>query len=150
MAIDLWKIILIFLTSSVKFGLGGVPAAVIAGLPFFEAMTVTISGGIAGNFFFTYLSGWVLKTLDRFRGKNRKPRRNFTRMNRMIVKVKKNFGLIGLSIITPSILSIPLGCFLATRYYSNKQQIILYMSVSVVAWAVVLYFAYDYFYSFFK
>jgi hypothetical protein len=149
MSADLWQIILIFLTSAVKFGLGGVPAAVIAELPFFEAMTVTISGGIAGTFFFTYLSEGVLRLINRMRG-SKKPRKKFTRMNRLIVRVKRGFGLIGLAVITPAILSIPLGCFLAVRYYPNKQQIILYMSVSVVVWAAALYYVWGYVYSFIK
>lgn len=147
MSANLWKIILVFLTSTVKFGLGGVPAAVVADFDFFKAMTVTISGGIAGTFFFTYLSDWLLHFIQKIRARSGKQanRKKFTRMNRLIVKVKRNFGLLGLAILTPSVLSIPLGCFLAARYYSNKQQIILYMSISVVIWAIVLYFFWQYF-----
>lgn len=144
---EVLKIISIFLLSSVKFGLAGVPAAVAAGYPFFEAVTITVTGGITGAFVFTYLSELILKGINNLKRKlfgEPKPKKTFTRMNRLIVTVKKKFGLIGLSIITPSILSLPLGCFLAVRYYRNKQQILLYMSVSVVAWALVLYVFYSY------
>ena len=147
MSADLLKIISVFLLSSVKFGLGGVPAAIAAGFDFFKAITVTVSGGITGAFVFTFLSEWILKGFQRLRAKlfgEPRKKKLFTRMNRLIVFVKIKFGLIGLAIITPSILSLPLGCFLAVRYYHNKQQILLYMSVSVVIWALILYFFYDY------
>lgn len=147
MSADLLKIISVFLLSTVKFGLAGVPAAIAAGFPFFKAITVTVSGGVTGAFVFTYLSEWIIIGFGKLRVKlfgPPKPKKKFTRMNRLIVTVKRKFGLMGLSIITPSILSLPLGCFLAVKYYHNKQKILLYMSVSVIVWALVLYFFYDY------
>lgn len=146
----LLEILGIFLLSSIKFGIAGVPAAVFAKFSLFKTLTVTISGGVAGTIFFTYLSEWVILGIAKLRARlfgPPKPKRKFTRMNRLIVTVKRKFGLIGLAIITPSLLSIPLGVFLAVRYYPNKQKIILYMCISIVCWAVVLYFFYHYFYS---
>lgn len=139
---DIATLIGVFLLSAVKFGIGGVPAAVFAKYSFFKSLVVTISGGIFGTFFFAYFSEWVNKKLAAFSSKNKKPKKKFTHMNKIIVYVKKYFGLIGISIITPLILSIPLGVFLAIRYYKDKQKVISYIIVSIIAWAIILYFVY--------
>lgn len=144
---NLLQLLGIFLLSSVKFGMAGVPSAVFADYSFFKTFTVTTSGGIAGTFFFTYLSKWVIRKFHLVRyklfGKNKKDKKKFTPFNRFIVKVKMKFGLLGLSILTPSLLSFPLGIFLAVRYYHNKERIITYMSVSTIIWAVLLFFFYN-------
>lgn len=136
---EVLKILSVFLLSSVKFGIGGVPAAVFANFPFFKAMLITITGGMTGVMVFTYLSEWVEKKLEKwFPRKNKK---KFTLTNKTIVYVKKYFGLVGISIITPILLSIPLGVFIAVRFYHHdKNKIIRYMFVSITAWAVLIYY----------
>lgn len=146
----IFEILGIFALSAVKFGIAGVPAAVFAKFPFFKAVSVTASGGIVGTIVFTYLSEGIINLYHRIKQrltkKKSKPPKKFTRANRLVVLTKKKFGLIGLSIITPLLLSIPLGVFLAVRYYENKEKIIFSMSLSICAWAVILYFFYNYFY----
>lgn len=152
MSEDLWKIISVFLLSAIKFGLGGVPAAVFAKFSFFKSITITCAGGITGTIVFTYISDWIIKGYRKAKEKIRelktekKTKRKFTTTNRIIVKVKQKLGLIGIAIITPLILSIPLGCFIAVRYYENKQRVITYMSVSIIICATVLYLFYNYLY----
>jgi len=144
---------LIFVLCSVKFGLVGVPGAVLANWPFFKVMAVTISGGIAGVFFFTFLSERLILSYKKIKpglikGANQKskPKRKFTITNKTIVWVKLRLGLIGLAFITPIIISIPLGVFLAVRYFKNRNLIWRYMILSIVFWAVALYFFYHHLY----
>lgn len=133
----------VFLLSAIKFGIGGVPAAVFAKYTLFKSLAVTISGGVFGTFFFAFFSEWVNKKLALLSSKNKKPKKKFTYTNKTVVRVKKYFGLVGISIITPLFLSIPLGVFLAIRYYKDKQKVISYMIVSIIFWAVVLYYFYN-------
>ena len=135
---EILKILSVFLLSAVKFGIGGVPAAVFANFPFFKAMLITISGGMTGVVVFTYLSDWINHKLQKM--SSGKPKKKFTLTNKTIVYVKKYFGLIGLSIITPLVLSIPLGVFLAVRYYHDKNKVIRYMFISITLWAVLLFY----------
>ena len=140
------EIIIVFLLSSVKFGMAGVPSAVFAKWSFFKVLTVTISGGVAGTFFFVNLSDYLLRYYKKIRLNQRKNvaiKRKFTPLNKLIVKVKHRFGLRGLVILAPSILSIPLGVFLAVRYFHDKRKIMRFMFLSISAWAVVLYFFYN-------
>lgn len=140
----LWKIILVILLSSVKFGLGGVPLALGFGFSFFKTVVTTSIGGIMGIMIFSYLSDIILRFVKRFL-ENRKERRKsqpkekvFTWRNKMIVKVKRKFGLIGLAVLTPSVLSMPLGMLLVRRYFHNHQRVLVYMISSVIFWSVAI------------
>lgn len=62
----------------------------------------------------------------------------FTGRNRRIVKLKVKYGLIGIALLTPVILSIPIGTFIATKVVSNKKKVVLYLSVSILLWAFFL------------
>ena len=148
---EIWEILSVFVLSAIKFGFVGVPAAVFAKFSFFKAVVVTTSGGITGAFVFTYLSHWVLTVYFKTKQKvlSNKPvkaKKKFTVTNRIIVLVKQKFGLVGIAVITPLILSFPLGSFVAARYYHNIQKIVLYMTVSTFIWSILLYFFYNYFY----
>lgn len=140
----MWKIISVFFLSTVKFVLGGVPLAVAYEFPFFKAVTVTSLGGFVGAAFFVYSSDFLIAYIKR-RAKEKKTgsaKKKFTRMNKIIVVVKQRFGLLGIAIITPLLLSIPVGCFLAVRYFKEKQRILIYMFSSVLFWAVTMYYLY--------
>lgn len=62
----------------------------------------------------------------------------FTRNSRRMVKVWQKWGLMGLALITPVTISIPVGTFIATRFVSNKKKVLLYMFLSVLFWSVLL------------
>lgn len=148
---EIFEILGVFLLSTIKFGLAGVPTAVFAKFSFFKAITVTSCGGFMGTIVFTYLSGWLIRQSKKIREKyfgeaNKKSAKQFTRTNKIIVTVKRKFGLTGISIITPLVLSIPLGCFIAVRYFSDKKKIITYMFVSIFIQSIVLFLFYHSFY----
>jgi uncharacterized membrane protein len=134
--------------SAVLFIKGGVPMALGLGFSFFESVTVTSLGGIAGTVFFVFLSEKLIGNYQKLKRKRiekkeiAKTKKTFTSTNRLIIKTKKRFGLAGIAFLTPLIFSFPLGCFLAVRFFKEKQKIILYLSSSVMFWAVCGYFFY--------
>jgi len=129
---SLWVI----LSSAVFLVKGGLPLSTAFHFSPLHAMGTTCLGGILGVVVFTHLSQWILDRYQDFKKKRRKaPRRRFTWINKTIVRTKNRFGLLGLSVITPLLLSFPLGCFLALRYFGNKQKVMAYMMVSVVFWS---------------
>lgn len=139
-----WQIVSVFLMSSVKFVFGGVPLALLYGFSFFKTVTVTCLGGFTGSSFFVYASDKIIayykkrKALKCLENPPAKKKKIFTAKNKIIVIVKKRFGLIGISLLTPSFLSIPIGCFLATRYFKDKQRVIIYMFGSILFWSVAI------------
>jgi hypothetical protein len=46
--------------------------------------------------------------------------------------------LPGIVILTPILLSIPFGTFLAITYYSHHRHILAYLAASVVCWTFIL------------
>jgi len=62
----------------------------------------------------------------------------FTSRNRKIVAIWKKYGLFGLALITPVVLSIPIGTVIANSYVRNRKKIFLFMFVSLVFWSVLM------------
>ena len=139
----LLKILSVFVASAIFFGKVGMPSAmVLFNYHFLKVFLVTVSGGIFGNIFFTYLSAMLLKKWHAFRIKRGyiHKRKIFTKANRRIIRVKKRFGLTGIALLTPILFSIPLGALIAEKFYKDKKEIIIYLSGAVVFWNVVVYF----------
>jgi hypothetical protein len=67
-------------------------------------------------------------------------KKKFTKVNRFIITMKKKFGVVGVSIIAPLFLSIPLGVFICLKFFGDRPKIIFWMSFFVVFWTIVLYF----------
>src|ERR1700756_4039647 len=140
------KIISVFVASALKLGLVGVPMATAFKFSFLKTLLVCGSGGICGSFVFCYLSEEVLVFWNWLMNKfypNRKKKKRFTRTNRILVRIKKYFGIIGIAFISPAFLSIPLGSFVAIEFFRERHKTVLYMSISAVLWTVILYFFYN-------
>lgn len=139
-----WEIVSVFLLSSVKFVFGGVPMALGLKFSFLEAVVVTSAGGFSGVFTFVTLSEKLLNLIYKRREnyKARNPnfakRKKFTRRNKTIVTVKQKFGLFGFALLVPFFVPIPLGCFLAVRYFNDKRKIIGYLFGSILFWSVAV------------
>jgi len=129
---------------------------VFAGYSFTSTILITTLGGIAGFFMFFYIGeikwiryyfGKIMDFVFHLFGVDRaqKQKKKFNRMNRLIVTVKGKYGLIGLSLLTPVLFSIPLGSLLAARYYDKKKATIPYMIVSIVIWSFTLTLFYRFF-----
>jgi uncharacterized membrane protein len=137
-----WEIISVFLLSTIKFVFGGVPLALGLGFSFFKAVTVTSLGGFTGVIFFVLFSDKVIENLKKINAKkqkeniNRNSKKIFTQKNKIIIKVKQRFGLLGIAVLTPLLLSIPIGCYIAVRYFKNKQIILAYMFAAILFWSI--------------
>lgn len=138
-----WEIASVFLLSTVKFVFGGVPLALAYGFSFFKAVVITSLGGFSGILIFVAISDFLLRKYKERKLKKehehpvpKKNKKVFTKKNRLIIHVKQRFGLIGIATLTPLLFSIPVGCFLATRYFKDKQRVILYMFVSILFWSI--------------
>jgi ABC-type antimicrobial peptide transport system permease subunit len=139
-----WEILTVFFLSTFKFVLGGVPLALGLGFSFFETVVVTSMGGFTGVLLFVGVSNFIIKKLklrklEHQKNENAatvKRKKIFTRKNRLIITVKQRFGLWGIAALTPLLFSIPIGCFLATRYFKDRQKIIVYMFASILLWSV--------------
>jgi hypothetical protein len=112
---------------------------------FTESVLWTNVGGVAGIYFFSFLSekllGWWKRLFRRSRqdalNEKRPAKKRFTKKNRRIVRIKQRYGLIGIASMTPFLLSIPVGVFLVVRYYRASRAKFLYLIASNLAWSVI-------------
>lgn len=151
--IQLFKLIQVLIISGIKF-LFAPFVSIGYGFNYFQTVSFTAIGGIAGLFFFFYLSKWMIRMYYKFcpvvvfyfggdearknyqESQCKKPgKKKFTRKNKAIINLRNKYGFLGIILLTPILLSIPIGAFLAQKYYAKKKHILVYLSVSVVMWS---------------
>ena len=59
------------------------------------------------------------------------------------MKIKIKYGLFGIVVLSPVLLSIPLGSFLTVKYYGIKKTNVLWLIAGQVLWS----FAFTFFYT---
>ena len=138
---ELVKLISVYLFSMFKFVLG--PATgVLAGLAFLPTVLLTVAGMMTSVILFTFLGEYTRQWyFKKFQAKNS---RTFTRKKRTMVRVWRKFGMPGVAILTPVILSPIGGTIIAVSFGEDKWRIFLYMLISSVFWSVVLSFIFYY------
>lgn len=145
---EFWKIFTVFLSCVFFFGKLGMPSAILLfKFNFLKVFLVTTISGFTSNVLFTYFSAAILKWWDGYKERKQlfAKKKVFTKANRRIIKIKKRFGLVGLAFITPIFPGIPVGAFIAERFYKKKIKVIMYLNVSVVFWSITLYFLFYFF-----
>lgn len=137
------ELLSVFFISTVKF-MSAPGASMVSGFSFFQTILITSIGGITGISFFYFLGRRVIEKMERINRRSRGSsfpegkRKIFTKQNRRIVKFKWSFGLIGLVIVTPAILSIPIGCVIAAKFYRYNRLTYPMLLLSTVIWSVGL------------
>lgn len=128
-------LIVIFL-SALKFMIG-IVTGIAYNFSFTEQLICTGIGGLLGTILYTYfgitIKNWIQKKWPPKSEINTKP-------NAFAVKVWNYFGMPGLAIITPTIISQPVGCVLALSFGANRLKTMIFVGVSTLIWAFV--FAY--------
>lgn len=151
------KIIQVFLLATVKYVVT-YPFALLIGLNFQQTIIAVTLGGIAGFFFFYHLSGYAIKRFHHAKTfiwkycphslrlkylhlsawrKKTTGEKVFTKRTRFIANFRVKYGLPGIIIASPIILSLPIGAFLLNKYYSKHKLAKPYMVLSILSWTAV-------------
>lgn len=152
------KYINVIVIASLKF-FWATPYSYLFGLKELETFILIEIGGLLGFLFYYYFFSLLLKELKliwpliyyitprifkvRFehwmdmRRYRRLTANKFTRSNKMIVRIRRNYGMFGIVVLTPVILSIPVGAFLGTKYFHHKNNFIPSMLLSIFLWGIV-------------
>lgn len=135
---------------------------------FFETVLYCVAGGMLGVWVFTFFSLEIQLTYNWFKRqflravrkpqfyskprstageveikytlvtKEEEKKKIFTPRSRKFVRLWNRYGLIGVSFITPVILSIPVGTILLNAFEDNKKKIFIYMFFSILFWSILL------------
>jgi hypothetical protein len=141
-----FKILPALLLCTVKF-IAGVPALyLLTNWSFLPLFLVSWLAGSTGVFAFLFLEEglikiWTLLKKLIFPNHEKKPKTRkkvFSRRSRILVKIIRRYGLVGIAFITPTIISIPVGTVLAGRLFENNKVVFLYLSGSVMLWSALL------------
>jgi hypothetical protein len=122
---------LFFWISTIKFmfaPIGGPTAK----LSFIETYMSCVAGAIVSAAVFFFSSEFFLKRAHVKRKAAReaalisgiplKSKKKFTRMNKFIVRIKRRFGIIGVSMYAPFFLSVPIGSVIAAKFYGKDKR----------------------------
>jgi ABC-type sugar transport system permease subunit len=152
-----FKIVQVFLLATVKYVIT-FPFALLIGLNFLQTLIAVTLGGIAGFFFFYHLSGFAIRQLHHLKmflrrhtpsfirlqfrqllswRKQVTGERVFSKKTRFIASFRSKFGLAGIVVLSPVVLSIPIGAFLLNKYYSKHKMAKPYMVLSILSWTAV-------------
>lgn len=150
------KLLHVYLLATVKYFFT-FPYAMLIGLNFLQTLVLVTIGGITGFYFFYFMSGYFIRfyqthhqtvttalkhyiRVDLLHLIEKKPQKTGIKINRKIrtlAKLRRKYGFWGIIIMTPSLLSIPLGAFLLKKYYSGRKHAVTYMTVSILGWALL-------------
>ncbi len=137
---------IVVILSSFKFAMTFPVAILEFGFGFFKTLFLTNLGGLVGICFFTFLSEILIRFWRAFLAgpfsnkihiQKKKERKLFSSRSRRIVRVKSNYGLGGIALLTPLLFSIPVGAFIAIRYFKKKGVIVFWLLAANLFWSVI-------------
>jgi hypothetical protein len=123
-----------FLWAMVKY-LVGVAFALATIKNHFLGFVFTSFGAMVGIVIFTYGGLWMNNMSKRILPNGKK----FNKRNRMLIRIKHSGGLPLVALLTPAVLSIPVGCILATTFIHDRRRIVLWMWAAVLLYGVVIF-----------
>ena len=131
---ELLKIISIILLTMLKFIFGPV-LGFKAGFSYPTTVIITIVGMMLSVILFTFFGELARKYLvDPFF----KSKRLFTKRTRRFVKIWKHYGVNGVALLTPLLLTPIGGTILLTSYNTPRRKIVMTMFLSATFWSIVI------------
>ncbi|MDT8411576.1 MAG: hypothetical protein RQ875_03865 [Vicingaceae bacterium] len=141
MFLSFYEIFFLLAFSATKFMASALYILAINRISWSSTFLILLTGGGIGVIVFFFLGNIINKLIDSLFNrwkKNKSSTIKFSSSKRRIIKIKTNYGLIGISLLTPIVFSIPLGCFFASRFYKKNSITLTIMLLGVVFWTVVL------------
>lgn len=143
MFLSFYEIFFLLAFSATKFMASALYILAISRITWTSTFLILLIGGCLGILVFYFLGAFINQLIDKLLIRWRKdklPAKIFSSSSRRMINVKSKYGLIGISLLTPLLFSIPLGCFLATRFFKKSSQTLIIMLLGVVFWTIVLSF----------
>ncbi len=124
--------------------------AKIAGEPiqFLDIFVPTTAGAIFSMAIFYFLSDFLMERAAAKRklaqetalanGTEYIPKRKFTRLNKLMVKLKMRIGIYGITILAPLFLSIPVGSIVCAKFYGHHKKTFPLMVVFMCAYSLLM------------
>lgn len=106
---------------------------------FLEILISNVGGGMLGVIVYLYVWDFWVRLWKRWRKPKKQEGVKMTNRKRWLVKFIAKYEIYGIVLLTPLILTPPLGTILAASVESNKWKIKMYMLASFLTWTIALY-----------
>ncbi|SNS96246.1 hypothetical protein SAMN05421640_1792 [Ekhidna lutea] len=127
------KYFTVYFLSGLKFVFG--PTFGVANnLPVPAIIILTALGMMTTIYLFTFFGDEIRRFFARFR----KKKRIFSKKSRRFVRIWRKFGLKGMCLLTPLILTPPGGGLLVNLLGSKKKIILKWMWISALLWSTII------------
>jgi hypothetical protein len=140
----LFKVFLVVFWSAVKYIIGFVTALGF-GFNFFETLVYNVAGGMTGVVIYLYLWDFMVRLRHRFFPPKPRTGIKISRFRRWLVKFIRKYEIYGIIVLTPILLTPPVGTILAASIEHNKWKIKRMMFFSFLGWTLLLYEIYKLF-----
>ena len=142
------KYLSVVFASMIKF-FGGPLTGLALKITWFETAVCSVIGMMITVALITFFGDYIQKFLTKlFQRGEPKKKKKFTRSNRLAIRIRRRFGLIGISFLTPILFSPIGGAILALAFRYEKRAIMLNMLLSACVWGIIqslfLYYAKDF------
>ncbi|GAB4026137.1 hypothetical protein [Spirosoma koreense] len=127
------KYLSVLIASTIKF-IGGPLSGAALGLTWLETAICTTMGMMLSVLIISYIGTAIQALLQQYWP--RTPKR-FTRRTRLAIRIWQRFGLAGIALLTPVILTPIGGTVLAISFGVKRGPLLLYMLISGVSWAMI-------------
>ena len=135
---SLFQIVMIMLMSSIKFLLAIPIAAYQYDFSFWETFLFSSIGGVLGIIVFAKFSRWIIEQYNTWMSNHQKENSKKGLKKVVAIKIMRKYGLFGIAFLTPIFFSIPIGTFIALRFFPNKKKTLPVLAASVFGWSFVL------------
>lgn len=129
-----------FLMGTVKFMFAATSMMAFS-VSYWEVVFATFLGAFVSFNIFFFFSGLLMerakeKKMEKIKKGTLKPKKQFSRMNKFIVRLKfSSFGYFVLVIVGPMVLSIPIGSIIIAKFYRRIKFTYWLEVVSLFVWA---------------
>ena len=127
------KYFTVYFLSGLKF-IFGPTFGVANDLPVPAIIILTALGMMTTIYLFTFFGDEI----HRFFGRFRKNKKIFSKKSRRFVRIWRKFGLKGMCLLTPLVLTPPGGGLLVNLLGSKKKLILKWMWISALLWSTVI------------
>lgn len=143
MFLSTYEILILIGFSATKFMFAALYMLPIQRIYWWNSGLILLVGGTVGMTLFYFLGKQINFLIDKLLSKRKRkksPKKVFSKNNRRFISVKNKYGLWGISLLSPVLFSIPIGCFLATRFYKNNSTTFAVMLIGMVVWTIIMTF----------
>jgi uncharacterized membrane protein len=134
MDFEIIKYLIVIVSSMVKF-IAGPLIGLASGLNLIETMLTTVMGMMASVLLFSIFGDFLREKVFK---KFALTRKLFCTRNRKFIYIRRKYGLVGVSFLTPVILTPIVGALLAATLKGPKSRMFLFMLISATFWSIVL------------